>query len=146
MMPARAGGAPQFKFFTTASAFERWLRANHSTGHEVWLRVCKKGSGLKSITIQEALDVALCWGWIDSQRKALDDVSYLQRYSPRRPKSPWSQINRGHVVRLTAAGRMTLHGQRQVDAAIADGRWQKTTKRRVGIAAPVLARSKPVGG
>jgi uncharacterized protein YdeI (YjbR/CyaY-like superfamily) len=71
----------------------------------------------------QALDVALCWGWIDGIRKALDERSFLQRYTPRRPKSLWSQINRDHVARLTAAGRMTPHGQRQVDAAKADGHW-----------------------
>jgi uncharacterized protein YdeI (YjbR/CyaY-like superfamily) len=71
----------------------------------------------------QALDVALCWGWIDGIRKGLDERSFLQRYTPRRPKSIWSQINRDHVARLAAAGRMTPHGQRQVDAAKADGRW-----------------------
>ena len=71
----------------------------------------------------EALDVALCWGWIDGIRKAFDNRSFLQRYSPRTARSVWSQINRDHVARLTAAGRMTPHGQRQVDAARADGRW-----------------------
>ena len=83
----------------------------------------KKGSGVPSITIAEALDVVLCWGWIDGLRKAFDERSYLQRYTPRRAKSLWSQINRDHVARLTKAGRMTPHGQRQVDAAKADGRW-----------------------
>ncbi len=109
--------------FRTEAAFERWLRVHHAKAREVWLRIYKKGSGKPSVTIQEALDVALCWGWIDGQRRALDDVSYLQRYSPRRSRSAWSQINRGHVERLTAAGRMTAHGQQQVDAAKADGRW-----------------------
>ena len=78
---------------------------------------------MPTITIAQALDEALCWGWIDGIRKALDEHSFLQRYSPRRAKSVWSQINREHVARLTAAGRMTPHGQRQVDAAKADGRW-----------------------
>ena len=78
---------------------------------------------MKSITPKEAIDVVLCWGWIDGIRKSLDAQSFLQRYTPRRPRSLWSQINRDHVARLTAAGRMTPHGQRQVDAAKADGRW-----------------------
>jgi uncharacterized protein YdeI (YjbR/CyaY-like superfamily) len=99
------------------------MRKNHAREQEVWLRIYKKGSAVPSITTAEALDVVLCWGWIDGIRKALDEVSYLQRYTPRRPKSLWSQINRKHVARLTKAGRMTPHGQRQVDAAKADGRW-----------------------
>jgi len=75
------------------------------------------------VTTAAALDVALCWGWIDGIRKSLDEQSFLQRYTPRRPRSLWSQVNRDHVARLTAAGEMTPHGQRQVDMAIADGRW-----------------------
>jgi uncharacterized protein YdeI (YjbR/CyaY-like superfamily) len=89
----------------------------------VWIRIYKKGSGVPTITAAEALDVALCYGWIDAVRKGLDDESFLQRYTPRRAKSAWSQVNREHVKRLTAAGRMTPSGQRQVDAAKADGRW-----------------------
>ena len=109
--------------FKTERAFESWLRRHHARETEIWLRIYKKGSGVPSITLAQALDVALCWGWIDGIRKSLDEGSYLQRYTPRRPKSIWSQINREHVARLTAAGRMTPHGQRQVDAAKADGRW-----------------------
>ena len=89
----------------------------------MWLKIHKKDSGLPSVTCAQALDVALCWGWIDGIRKAFDERSFLQRYTPRRARSVWSQINRDHVARLTAAGRMTPHGQRQVDAAKADGRW-----------------------
>ena len=109
--------------FRTAAAFETWLSANHDRETELWLKVHKKDSGLPSVTCPEALDVALCWGWIDGIRKSFDERSFLQRYTPRRPKSVWSQINRDNVARLTAAGRMTPHGQRQVDAAKADGRW-----------------------
>ena len=111
------------KTFRSGAAFESWMRRNHAREREVWLRIFKKGSGVPSITIADALDVVLCWGWIDGIRKAFDERSYLQRYTPRRPKSIWSQINREHVARLTQAGRMTPHGQRQVDAAKADGRW-----------------------
>ena len=99
------------------------MRTNHARETEVWLRLYKKGSGIPTVTNAEALDVALCWGWIDGIRKAFDERSFLQRYTPRRARSIWSQINREHVARLTAAGRMTPHGQRQVDAAKADGRW-----------------------
>jgi uncharacterized protein YdeI (YjbR/CyaY-like superfamily) len=111
------------KRFRTPGAFERWLSTHHDRATEVWLRIFKKDSGVPTITVAEALDVALCWGWIDGTRKSLDAESFLQRYSPRRPKSVWSQINRDHVARLTRAGRMTPHGQRHIDAAKADGRW-----------------------
>ena len=111
------------KTFRSAVAFERWLRAHHAREKEVWLKIHKKSSGLPTVTPAEALDVVLCWGWIDGIRKGFDEQSFLQRYTPRTPKSIWSQINRDHIARLTAAGRMTPHGQRQVDAAKADGRW-----------------------
>jgi uncharacterized protein YdeI (YjbR/CyaY-like superfamily) len=115
--------AGSIKTFRTEADFERWLRANHARATEVWLRIYKKNSGVPSITIAQALDVVLCYGWIDGIRKAFDEQSYLQRYTPRRPKSVWSQINRDNVARLIAAGRMTPHGQRQIEAAKADGRW-----------------------
>jgi uncharacterized protein YdeI (YjbR/CyaY-like superfamily) len=109
--------------FATEAAFEKWLAAHHHREPEVWIKVHKKDSGLRSVTPAQALDVCLCWGWIDGLRKAFDERSFLQRYSPRGRKSTWSQINRDHVARLVAAGRMTPHGQRQVDAAKTDGRW-----------------------
>lgn len=111
------------KTFRTQAAFESWMRKNHADASEVWLRIYKKASGVPSITIADALDVVLCWGWIDGLRKGFDEKSYLQRYTPRRARSLWSRINREHVARLIKAGRMTPHGQRQVDAAKADGRW-----------------------
>ena len=113
----------RIKRFRTEAAFELWLRRNHDREAEVWLRIYKKDSGIPTITHAQALDVALCWGWIDGIRKGLDESSFLQRFTPRRAKSVWSQINREHIARLTAAGRMTPHGQRHVDAAKADGRW-----------------------
>jgi uncharacterized protein YdeI (YjbR/CyaY-like superfamily) len=122
-MPSLVPDPGKIKTFRAEAAFESWMRKNHSRADEVWLRIYKKGAGAASITIAEALDVALCWGWIDGIRKAFDERSYLQRYTPRRAKSIWSQVNRGHVARLTKAGRMTPHGQRHVDAAKADGRW-----------------------
>jgi len=111
------------KSFRTEAAFAAWMKANHARETELWLKVHKKDSGLPSVTTAQALDVALCWGWIDGIRKSFDEKSFLQRYTPRRARSIWSQINREHVARLTAAGRMTPQGQRQVDAAKADGRW-----------------------
>jgi uncharacterized protein YdeI (YjbR/CyaY-like superfamily) len=109
--------------FRTEAAFEAWLARNHGREREIWLRVYKKASGVPTVTTSQALDVALCWGWIDGIRKSFDDISFLQRYTPRTPRSSWSQVNQNHVARLTAAGRMTPHGQRQIDAARADGRW-----------------------
>src|SRR5215510_7016018 len=92
----------RIKRFRTEAAFERWMRTNHARAPEVWLRIYKKGSGLPTVTPAQALDVALCWGWIDGIRKPFDDCSFLQRYTPRRAKSIWSQINREHCARLIA--------------------------------------------
>jgi uncharacterized protein YdeI (YjbR/CyaY-like superfamily) len=111
--------------FADAGAFEAWLRANHRTETEVWIKIHKVGSGLPSIQPKEAIDVALCWGWIDAVRKSHDAASYLQRYTPRGPRSIWSQINVANVERLIAQGRMTEHGLRQVERAKADGRWDR---------------------
>jgi len=112
----------RIKPFPTEAAFEEWLAAHHATEKEVWIQIYKKGSGVQTITPVQAIDVALCWGWIDGVRKGLDETSFLQRYTPRGAKSAWSQINRDSVARLTAAGRMKPQGQRQVDRAKADGR------------------------
>lgn len=113
----------KIKSFRTDAAFEAWLARNHAREKELWLRIFKKDSGVPSVTYAQALDVALCWGWIDGLKKSFDERSFLQRFTPRKPKSIWSQINRENVKRLIAAGRMTPHGLRQVDAAKADGRW-----------------------
>ena len=113
----------KIKSFSTEAAFAAWLKANHSRETELWLKIHKKDSGRPTVTYAQALDVALCWGWIDGIRKSFDDCSFLQRFTPRRARSIWSQINRDHVARLTTAGRMTPHGQRHIDAAKADGRW-----------------------
>jgi len=122
-MPPIVVDQKRVKSFRSEAAFDKWLGANHAKETELWLRIYKKGSGMPTVTNAEAIDVALCWGWIDGVRKGLDEVSFLQRFSPRKPRSIWSQINRDNVARLTAAGRMTPHGQGQVDAAKADGRW-----------------------
>lgn len=122
-MPPVVANEKHIKSFRTAEAFAAWMKANHARADEIWIKVHKKASGLPSITCAEALDVALCYGWIDGIRKSLDARSFLQRYTPRRARSLWSQVNRDHVARLTKAGRMTTAGQRQVDAAKADGRW-----------------------
>lgn len=113
----------RIKTFESEAAFEKWLAAHHDKEPEIWIQIHKKGSGLATVTAAEAIDVCLCWGWIDAIRKGLDEISFLQRYVPRGKKSSWSQINRDHVARLVAAGRMTPHGQTHIDAARADGRW-----------------------
>ena len=111
--------------FKNAQAFHRWLSKHHDGESEVWIKIHKVDSGLKSITPKEAIDVALCWGWIDALRKAYDEKSYLQRYTPRGKKSTWSQINVTNVARLIEEGRMTEHGLKQVELAKADGRWDR---------------------
>lgn len=113
----------KIKAFRTATAFETWLAANHDRETELWIKIHKKTSGRATVNYAQALDVALCWGWIDGIKKSFDEVSFLQRFTPRKVKSVWSQINKEHTARLTAAARMTPHGQRHIDAAKADGRW-----------------------
>lgn len=110
------------KPFKTAEAFEKWLTVNVEAAG-VWLKISKKDSGIASVTYAEALEVALCHGWIDGQKKGFDAEYFLQRFTPRRPRSLWSKINIAHVERLTSAGRMQARGLREVEAAKADGRW-----------------------
>ena len=110
--------------FETTEGFRLWLAKNHATVNGVWLKFYKKASGIESVTYAEALDEALCYGWIDGQRKSLDDVSFLQKYTPRRTKSMWSKRNIEHIERLTAAGLMTPAGDAEVERAQQDGRWQ----------------------
>lgn len=109
--------------FPDAAGWESWLAAQHNVQTEAWLRIGKRHSGIALIPIADALDVALCYGWIDGQRKAYDDESFLQRYSRRRPRSSWSKINVGKIEVLIAAGRMQPAGLAEVAAAKADGRW-----------------------
>ena len=126
--------------FPNAAGWESWLAANHDELAEAWLRIGKAHSKRASVTITEALDVALCYGWIDGQRKAHDDVSYLQRYSRRRPGSSWSKVNVGKVEALVEAGRMRPAGLAEVDAAKADGRWDAAYEsQRTATVPPDLA-------
>jgi uncharacterized protein YdeI (YjbR/CyaY-like superfamily) len=111
------------KSFATQAALESWMKSHHDKAPELWIKIHKKDSGLPSVTAPVALDVMLCWGWIDGLRKGFDEKSFLQRYTPRRAKSIWSQVNRDNVARLIAAGRMMPPGQAQIDAARKDGRW-----------------------
>lgn len=122
--------------FEDADAFYAWLGQHHDSADELWIKVHKVASGLPSITPKEAIDVVLCWGWIDGIRKSFDDKSFLQRYTPRTAKSIWSKINVDNVARLIAEGRMTEHGLREVEKAKADGRWDRAYGSGRGMAIP----------
>lgn len=113
------------KEFKTARAFETWLAKNHDTSTGLWLKMFKKDSGIRTINYAEALDVCLCYGWIDGQKKGYDEQAFLQRFSPRTAKGNWSKINVGHVGRLIKEGRMQPSGLEAVEKAKADGRWEK---------------------
>jgi uncharacterized protein YdeI (YjbR/CyaY-like superfamily) len=109
--------------FETADEFERWLEREHTSSRGVWVRFAKKGSGLQSVTYEQAVLVALCFGWIDGQARSEGDASWLQRFTPRTRKSVWSQINRRRVDELIAQGRMRPAGLAAIETAKADGRW-----------------------
>jgi uncharacterized protein YdeI (YjbR/CyaY-like superfamily) len=109
--------------FRSASEFRKWLAANHRDSNGIWLRIFKKDSGQLSVTYAEALDEALCFGWIDGQKQRHDEVSWRQKFTPRRAKSGWSKINTQHVERLIQAGRMKAAGHAVIDSAKKDGRW-----------------------
>jgi uncharacterized protein YdeI (YjbR/CyaY-like superfamily) len=133
--------------FKDAASFEKWLRKHWDAEPEVWIKIHKASSGLPSITPAQAIDVVLCWGWIDGIRKSHDEQSFLQRYSPRSKKSVWSQINVDNVARLVAEGRMQPSGLAHVEAAKADGRWARayrmtTTKAPPDLLAAIRAEPK----
>ena len=109
--------------FKKPSEWEKWLSKNHAAVDHVWLRIYKKGTRVQSITYDEALDCALCFGWIDGLRKSYDKDSYIQRFTPRRRNSIWSKRNREHIERLIDAGRMKPSGLAEVQRAKDDGRW-----------------------
>jgi len=109
---------------TTAAAWERWLKRHHATAAGVWIRMAKKASGIASIDHPGALELALCYGWIDGQRKSEDAQYFLQRFTPRTKRSIWSQINRAKVLKLIEEGRMQPAGLAEIERAKADGRWE----------------------
>jgi len=127
MAPVKIDPA-RVRTFKDAAGFYRWLARHHDKADEIWIKIHKVDSGLKSITPKEAIDVVLCWGWIDGLRKGFDARSFLQRYSPRSRKGTWSQINVGNVARLIREGRMTPQGMIHVEAAKIDGRWDRAYK------------------
>ena len=115
--------ATESTLFRNAKAFEAWLRKNHAKSDGLWLRIAKRGADEPSVTYPEAVEIALCWGWIDGQKKGLDDQHFLQRFTPRRARSIWSKINVDKVAALIEAGRMQPPGLAQIEVAKADGRW-----------------------
>ncbi|MGM9514643.1 YdeI/OmpD-associated family protein [Roseateles sp. DB2] len=120
-LPAPASPA----LFGNARAFEAWLRKHHAKSDGLWLQIAKRGAPEPSVSYAEAMEIALCWGWIDGQKKSLDDHHYLQRFTLRRPRSIWSKVNVEKVAALIEAGRMQAPGLAQVAAARADGRWAR---------------------
>ena len=109
--------------FATRAALERWLAKHHKTAKVLWVKTPRKAAGIPTVTYDEAVDVALAYGWIDGQSKSFDTTFYLQRYTPRGPRSRWSKLNRDRVARLTSQGRMRRAGIAEVERAKADGRW-----------------------
>jgi uncharacterized protein YdeI (YjbR/CyaY-like superfamily) len=116
---------PEMLEFGSSGQLEEWLSAHHGSKRELWVRIFKKGSGTLSVTWDDCVVAALSWGWIDGQRRAHDDVSFLQRLTPRRPRSSWSKRNREHAERLIAEGRMQPPGLLHVQSAREDGRWDQ---------------------
>lgn len=115
----------KIKSFKSAQAWRNWLNKNQDNQEGIWLQVFKVDSGIESIKITEALDEALCFGWIDGQRKSYDEHSYMQKYVPRRAQSIWSKRNIGLVEKLVAEGKMTTRGFTEIEKAKADGRWAR---------------------
>ena len=113
------------KAFKSPATFETWLEKQHDKSTGIWMKIYKKDSGIKTITYAEALDVALCFGWIDGQKQAFNETCWLQKFCPRTAKSIWSKINIGHVERLIQAGKMQPAGLKAIESAKADGRWEK---------------------
>jgi uncharacterized protein YdeI (YjbR/CyaY-like superfamily) len=112
------------KTFRDQQAWAAWLAKNHAASDGVWLKLAKKAAGVPSVTYAEAVEVALCWGWIDGQKQSHDAAWYLQRFTPRGARSTWSKINRQKALALIEAGRMQPPGQREIDRAQQDGRWK----------------------
>jgi uncharacterized protein YdeI (YjbR/CyaY-like superfamily) len=134
--------------FTDAAGWEAWLAAHHDQAAGVWVKVAKKGSAHRSITVAEAGEVALCYGWIDSVRRSASDGFFLQRYSHRKPNSAWSRVNVDRAQALIAAGRMRAAGLAEIAAAKADGRWQAAYESQRNVTVPpdltaALARNQP---
>lgn len=128
--------------FESTQAWDAWLSAHHASSRGLWLKIAKKGSAGRSISYSDALDVALCHGWIDGQKGRHDDDYWLQRFTPRKPGSNWSKINTERAAALIASGRMSPAGLREVERAQADGRWERAYQSQSRITVPEdLARA-----
>jgi len=138
-LPKTYKDAPVLPFATQAE-WRRWLEANHASHDALWICYAKKSAGIASITYAEALEEALCFGWIDGQAASLSETHYLQRYTPRRKRSLWSQINRARAEALIASGRIHPAGLREVEAARADGRWENAYASAATIEIPGILR------
>ena len=124
------------KSFRSAEAFEAWLAKNHKKADGLWLKIAKAKSGIKSIAFPDALDIALCYGWIDGLRRGLDDDYYVQKFTPRRAKSIWSVINKNKVAQLIKAGRMKEAGLAAIEEAKKNGQWNKAYHSQANITIP----------
>lgn len=122
--------------FASKAVFAEWLAENHDSSDGIWVKVAKKGAGVESVVVTETLDVALCFGWIDGQRKPLDDRYFLQKYTPRRARSRWSKRNVGLVEKLIEAGEMRPPGLAEIERAKADGRWDAAYESAANIQVP----------
>ena len=122
--------------FTSQSKWADWLAKQHDKSAGVWLKLAKKDSGIPTVTYAEALDIALCYGWIDGQKNSFDEKYFLQKFTPRRPKSIWSKINVEKVERLIASGQMKPSGLKAIEAAKADGRWEQAYASQKNISVP----------
>ena len=139
--PSTHKGEP-VRRFRSGAEWSRWLAKNHAGSAAIWIQYAKKGSGIKSVTYAEALEEALCHGWIDGQAASLDETFYLQRFTPRRAKSRWSKINVAKAEALIAAGRMLENGLREIEKARADGRWEEAySSPRAALVPEDLARA-----
>src|SRR3954452_11206216 len=128
-------GFPQLPFPSRAE-WEEWLEDNHAASDGLWIKIAKKGTGIESVRYPEVLECALCFGWIDARREALDETHFLQRFTPRRPRSRWSKINRATAERLIAEGRMRAAGRAEVERAKADERWDAAYEGQRTITVP----------
>jgi len=138
------------KAFATTAMWAAWLEKNHAKSAGLWVQLMKKDSGKKSITYAEALDEALCYGWIDGQKRSYDETSWLQKFTPRGKKSLWSKVNQGKIEALDKAGRMKPAGWAAVEAAKADGRWDAAYEPQSKVTIPddfaaLLARNPKAG-
>jgi uncharacterized protein YdeI (YjbR/CyaY-like superfamily) len=122
--------------FAAAADWDEWLAANHATSAGLWIKIAKKASGIATVAYPEVLDIALSYGWIDGQRNAFDDTWFLQKFTPRRPRSKWSRINRDKATALIESGRMRPAGLGEVERARADGRWDAAYESQRTIAVP----------